>query len=338
MKVLVTGGAGYLGSHACIALREAGFAPVVVDNFANSRPAVLDRLAQITGEAMACERGDGLDARWVEQVLARHRVGAVLHFAGHKSVAESVAQPLKYYRNNVGGMVSLLDAMADSDCRTLVVSSSAAVYDASSPMPATEDSRRGPANPYGHTKLVIEDLLAALVAADPTWRVAVLRYFTAAGAHPSGLIGEDPRGAPDNLLLNVAQAAVGRRPFVSVYGNDYPTRDGTGVRDYVHVQDLAAGHVAALRALMSGERSLTVNLGTGRAHSVLEVVQAFERASGRPIPCRTAPRRPGDVAECYADPSLAQSLLGWCARRTLDDICADAWRWQRGNPGGYPEP
>jgi len=335
MNILLTGGAGYIGSHTCVALVEAGFTPVILDNFSNSQPAVLARLAQITGQTIACEKGDVLDTAWVEDVLRRHQIAAVLHFAGDKAVGESVAQPLKYYRNNIGGAVSLLQAMQAAGCKTLVFSSSATVYGDPASVPITEDFPRQHTNPYGHTKLVIEDILASMQVADASWRLGVLRYFNPVGAHPSGLIGEDPSGIPNNLMPFVAQVAIGKRPFLNVYGSDYPTPDGTGVRDYIHVQDLAEGHVAALRALLDKGESFTVNLGTGRGNSVLEVVHAFEQASGWPIPYQLAPRRPGDVAQCYADPAMAQRLLGWQAKHSLADMCRDAWRWQSGNPEGY---
>ena len=335
MNILLTGGAGYIGSHTCVALTEAGFTPVILDNFSNSHPAVLDRLASITGRRIACEQGDVLDTPWVVGVLERHRIDAVVHFAGDKAVGESVAKPLKYYRNNIGGAVSLLDAMQASPCRTLVFSSSATVYGDPASVPITEDFPRSHTNPYGHTKLVIEDILAAVQVSDPSWQVGALRYFNPVGAHPSGLIGEDPSGIPNNLMPFVTQVAIGKREFLSVYGSDYRTPDGTGVRDYIHVQDLAEGHVAALKALLDRRQSFTVNLGTGQGQSVLDVVKAFEQASGRPVPYRIAPRRPGDVAQCYADPALAHRLLGWRASRSLADMCADAWRWQSGNPDGY---
>ena len=335
MNILLTGGAGYIGSHTCAALVEAGFLPVILDNFANSHPAVLERLRKITGQKVVCERGSVLDTPWVEEVLRRHEISGVMHFAGDKAVGESVAQPLKYYRNNIGGAVSLLEAMRAADCRTLVFSSSATVYGDPASVPITEDFPRLHTNPYGHTKLVIEDMLSALGVAEPAWRMGVLRYFNPVGAHPSGLIGEDPSGIPNNLMPFVTQVAIGKRPYLNVYGNDYPTPDGTGVRDYIHVQDLAAGHVAALKTLVAQGNSFTVNLGTGCGNSVLEVVKAFEQASGRPVPYRIAPRRQGDVAQCYADPALAHSLLGWRAQHTLADMCADAWRWQSGNPDGY---
>ena len=335
MNILLTGGAGYIGSHTCVALVEAGFTPVILDNFSNSHPAVLDRLQHITGQALACEKGDVLDTAWVTQVLQRHQIAAVMHFAGDKAVGESVAQPLKYYRNNIGGAVSLLEAMQAGACRMLVFSSSATVYGDPASVPITEAFPRSHTNPYGHTKLVIEDILAAVQVSDPSWQLGVLRYFNPVGAHPSGLIGEDPSGIPNNLMPFVTQVAIGKRAFLSVYGNDYPTPDGTGVRDYIHVQDLAEGHVAALQALVEKGESFTVNLGTGQGHSVLEVVRAFEDASGRPVAHQIAPRRAGDVAQCYADPELAQQLLGWRASRSLADMCADSWRWQNGNPEGY---
>ena len=336
MNILLTGGAGYIGSHTCVALIEAGFTPVLLDNFSNSHPAVLQRLQRITGQSVVCERGDVLDTPWVEAVLRRHDIAGVMHFAGDKAVGESVAQPLKYYRNNIGGAVSQLEAMQAANCGTLVFSSSATVYGDPASVPITEAFPRQHTNPYGHTKLVIEDMLAAMGVAQPSWRLGVLRYFNPVGAHPSGHIGEDPSGIPNNLMPYVAQVAVGKRSCLSVYGSDYATPDGTGVRDYIHVQDLAAGHVAALKALqVAGGKSFTVNLGTGQGHSVLQVVRAFEQASGKPVPYQFAPRRPGDVAQCYADPALAQSLLGWHAKHTLADMCSDAWRWQSQNPGGY---
>ena len=335
MNILLTGGAGYIGSHTCVALIEAGFTPVILDNFSNSHPAVLERLQQITGQSVVCEKGDVLDTPLVVDVLARHNIAAVLHFAGDKAVGESVAQPLKYYRNNIGGAVSLLEAMQASSCRTLVFSSSATVYGDPASVPITEDFPRSHTNPYGHTKLVIEDILSAVQVSDPSWQLGVLRYFNPVGAHPSGLIGEDPSGIPNNLMPFVTQVAIGKRPFLNVYGDDYPTPDGTGVRDYIHVQDLAEGHVAALQALLATRKSFAVNLGTGRGNSVLEVVKAFEKASGRPVNYQIAPRRPGDVAQCYADPALAQQLLGWTASRSLADMCLDAWRWQSANAEGY---
>ena len=340
--ILLTGGAGYIGSHTFVALREAGFEPVILDNFANSHPAVLQRLQQITGRAPVLERGDVLDTPFVEAVLRRHQPAGVVHFAGDKAVGESVAQPLKYFHHNLGGAISLLRAMervylgdGAAGAPTLVFSSSATVYGNPASVPITEGFPRSHTNPYGHTKLVIEDMLQAVRAAQPAWRIGVLRYFNPVGAHASGLIGEDPAGMPNNLMPYVAQVAVGLRPHLNVFGHDYPTPDGTGVRDYIHVQDLAQGHVAALQALLRHGESFTVNLGTGRGYSVLEVVQAFEQASGRKVPYQLVERRAGDVAQCYADPALAGKLLGWQARRSLQEMCADAWRWQSGNPRGY---
>ncbi|HKB54870.1 MAG TPA: UDP-glucose 4-epimerase GalE, partial [Ramlibacter sp.] len=305
MNILLTGGAGYIGSHTYVSLVEAGFTPVILDNFANSHPRVLERLARITGKPVLCERGDVLDTAFVRDVLRRHGITAAVHFAGDKAVGESVAKPLKYYHNNLGGAVSLMQAMESAGCDTLVFSSSATVYGDPASVPIREDFPRSHTNPYGHTKLVIEDMLASQRVAQPSWKTAILRYFNPVGAHPSGLIGEDPAGIPNNLMPYIAQVATGRRPQLQVFGNDYPTPDGTGVRDYIHVCDLAEGHVAALQALLKSGKSLTVNLGTGRGHSVLEVVRAFERASGRPVPYRIAARRPGDMAQCYADPTAA---------------------------------
>ena len=335
MHILLTGGAGYIGSHTYLALLGSGFSPVILDDFCNSNPRVLQRLRLISARPVTCEQGTVADVAWVRSLLQRHAIGAVIHFAGFKAVGESVAQPLKYFENNLGGMMALLHAMEGSACRTLVFSSSATVYGDPASMPITEDFPRSHTNPYGHTKLVCEDMLAAMRVANPAWRTGVLRYFNPVGAHPSGLIGEDPSGPPNNLMPYVAQVAVGKRPFLNVYGNDYATRDGTGVRDYIHVQDLAQAHVAAVQALLQGADSFTVNVGTGQGHSVLEVVRAFEQASGKPVPYQFAPRRPGDVAQCYADATRAHQLLGWRAKHTLADMCADAWRWQSNNSDGY---
>jgi UDP-glucose 4-epimerase len=335
MKILLTGGAGYIGSHTFVALAQAGLLPVILDNFSNSHRAVLERLQAITGERVLCEEGDVLDTGFVEDVLRRHQISGVIHFAGDKAVGESVARPLKYYRNNLVGAISLMEAMERAGCETIVFSSSATVYGDPASVPISEDFPRSHTNPYGHTKLVIEDMLAAQQVARPSWKVAVLRYFNPVGAHPGGLIGEDPAGIPNNLMPYITQVALGQRPFLQVFGNDYPTPDGTGVRDYIHVCDLAEGHVAALKALLEQGRSLTVNLGTGRGYSVLQVVSAFEAASGRPVPYQLTARRPGDVAQCYADPTLAHRTLGWQAKRSLEEMCADAWAWQSRNPEGY---
>lgn len=335
MNILLTGGAGYIGSHTYISLVEAGYIPIILDNFSNSNLMVLERLAQICGKQAICEVGDVCDQRFVEAVIERHKVAAVVHFAAFKSVGESVSNPLSYYRNNLGGLVSLLEAMDAAKCHTLVYSSSATVYGDPASVPITEDFPRTHTNPYGHTKLVSEDVLAALLRAKPEWRIGILRYFNPVGAHPSGLIGEDPKGVPNNLMPYLTQVAVGKRAYLNVYGVDYPTQDGTGIRDYIHVMDLAEAHVAALNVLMEGGEAFTVNLGAGQGHSVLEVVHAFEQVSGQRIPVRFAGRRPGDVAECWADPSKAQQILGWRTRKSLIDMCADAWRWQQLNPNGY---
>ena len=327
--ILVTGGSGYIGSHTCVALAAAGRDILIVDNLCNSKPEVIDRLERLCGKRPAFIRGDLRDAALLDKLFAGNSIEAVIHFAGLKAVGESVAQPLAYYDNNVRGTLELLAAMGRAKVKTLVFSSSATVYGDPASVPIREDFPRSATNPYGRSKLMIEDILADLHRAEPDWRIALLRYFNPVGAHASGLIGEDPQGVPNNLLPYVAQVAAGKREYLSVWGNDYPTPDGTGVRDYIHVCDLAEGHIAALDYLAREGGLLTVNLGTGRGHSVLEMVAAFERASGRPVPYRIAPRRPGDIAQCWADPALAQKLLGWSAKRDLDAMCADAWRWQR---------
>ncbi len=335
MKILVTGGAGYIGSHTCVELINAGLDVTVFDNFCNSQPEALARVQRITGRKPALVVGDIRDAQALRNALRSSGATAVVHFAGLKAVAESVTMPLDYYENNVAGTVCLLQAMRECDVKTLVFSSSATVYGEPQKLPLTEDHPLSATNPYGRSKLMIEDMLRDLYRSDPTWRLCILRYFNPAGAHDSGLIGEDPRGTPNNLMPFVAQVAVGQRPYLNVWGNDYSTPDGTGVRDYIHVVDLAAGHLKALQHLEQGPQCLVVNLGTGVGYSVLQMVQAFEHASGKPVPIRIAPRRPGDVASCYADASLAQRTLGWQAQRSLEAMCADGWRWQITNPRGY---
>ncbi len=328
--ILITGGAGYIGSHMGVALAQAGERYLVLDNFSNSRRSVLERMGRITGHAPECVTGDVRDAALLKALFAQHRISAVIHFAALKAVGESVREPLAYYDNNVAGTVTLLQAMQAADVRTLVFSSSATVYGEPAALPIREDFARSATNPYGWTKLMMEQVLTDLDASAPgQWRIARLRYFNPVGAHESGLIGEDPRGEPNNLMPYVAQVAAGQRERLNVYGDDYPTPDGTGLRDYIHVCDLAEGHMAALRYLRQHAGLLTVNLGTGRPVSVLEMVRSFERASGRTVPYRVAPRRPGDVAACWADPSLAERQLGWRARRSVENMCADAWRWQR---------
>jgi UDP-glucose 4-epimerase len=331
----VTGGAGYIGSHTCVALLRAGWSVVAVDDFSNSSPVALERVAELAPGSLRVERADVTDRAALDRVLDAHPVDAAVHLAGLKAVGESVAQPLRYYATNVGGTLRLLEALRARGVRDVVFSSSATVYGEPDAVPLTERSRLAATNPYGRTKLHVEDVLRDVAASEPGWRVLLLRYFNPVGAHPSGRIGEDPRGVPNNLMPFVMQVAVGRRPELVVFGDDYPTPDGTCVRDYIHVDDLAEGHVAALEHLDRVDGTVAVNLGTGRGSSVLEVLQAAEAAVGRPIPHRMGPRRPGDAAESWADPSLAADLLGWRATRDLDRMCADHWRWQQANPGGY---
>ena len=323
--VLLTGATGYIGSHTWLALAAAGYRVLGIDDFSNSSPAVLDRLRMLSGAEPAFERGDICDAAVLERVFARGRIDAVVHFAAFKAVGESTQRPLAYYRNNLGGLLALCEAMQRHGCGRLVFSSSATVYGNPQALPIREDAPLAAANPYGATKLMGEQILRDAAAADPRLHVACLRYFNPVGAHESGLIGEDPRGTPNNLMPYVAQVAVGRLPRLQVYGNDYPTADGTGVRDYIHVTDLAEGHVAALAHLLDGGEGLTVNLGTGRGHSVLEVVRAYEAASGRPVPYPFAPRRRGDVGACWADASLARERPGWEARLDLADRKSARW-------------
>ncbi|MBT9490208.1 MAG: UDP-glucose 4-epimerase GalE [Rubrivivax sp.] len=333
--VLLTGAAGYIASHTWLALLAAGHQVVGVDDFSNSSPEVLKRLQRLSGQAPVFERLDVCDAAAVDTLLQRHHIHAAVHFAAFKAVGESVAQPLAYYRNNIGGLVNVCSALQRHGIKRFVFSSSATVYGDPEHLPLTENARLTATNPYGQTKLMGETILRDLGAADPGWQTATLRYFNPVGAHDSGLIGEDPRGTPNNLMPYVAQVAVGRRECLQVYGDDYDTPDGTGVRDYIHVVDLAEGHVAALARLFDHPGPVTVNLGTGRGYSVLEVVRAYAAASGRPVPYRIVPRRPGDVAACYADPALAAQLLGWRAQHDLDRMCADSWRWQSLNPNGF---
>lgn len=334
MNILVTGGAGYIGSHTCVELLAAGHAIVVFDNFSNSHPASLARIEQITGQRPILVEGDIRDQAAIEQALRRYRCEAVIHFAGLKAVGESVEKPLSYYDCNVIGTHRLLSAMQNCAVRTLVFSSSATVYGEPQRLPLTEDHPLSATNPYGRSKLFIEDMLRDLYRADPGWRIAILRYFNPVGAHESGLIGENPQGIPNNLMPFVAQVAVGRREFLNVWGNDYPTSDGTGVRDYIHVVDLALGHLKALQWL-DAPKCCEINLGTGNGYSVLAVVKAFEQASGKAVPYRISPRRAGDVAACYADPARAKRDLGWQAQRGLELMCRDHWNWQKNNPSGY---
>ncbi len=335
--ILVTGGAGYIGSHTVLLLLEAGHEVVVVDNLDNSAEESLRRVERITGKRMVFIKGDVNDRPLLDQVFSDFDISAVVHFAGLKAVGESVRAPLAYYRANVCGTLVLCEAMAAAGVFTLVFSSSATVYGDPDQMPISETQPTGqPSNPYGRTKLVVEEMLRDLQASDQRWRCALLRYFNPMGAHQSGLIGEDPRDIPNNLLPYVAQVAVGKRAELSVYGDDYNTPDGTGVRDYIHVMDLARGHLAALAYLAAQDANVhTWNLGTGRGYSVLEMVRAFEAASGRAIPYRIVPRRPGDIAVCYSDPGKAARELNWRAEKSLEDMMLDAWRWQSQNPNGY---
>ncbi len=334
-RVLLTGATGYIASHTWLALQAAGFEVVGVDNFVNSSPQVLPRLHRLGGVKPVFEQIDVLDQAALDGVFRRHDIEAVIHFAALKAVGESTAKPLDYYQNNLGSLMSLARAMGEHAVSKLVFSSSATVYGTPEQLPLTESSPLSSTSPYGATKLMGEAILRDVARARPDWSVATLRYFNPVGAHESGEIGENPRGTPNNLMPYITQVAVGLRERLTVFGNDYPTPDGTGVRDYIHVQDLAEGHVAALRHLIDKQSSATVNLGTGRGHSVLELIAAFEKASGRAIPYDIAARRPGDVAACYADASLARELLGWQSRRDLATMCEDSWRWQRLNPNGY---
>ena len=333
--VLVTGGAGYIGSHTVLLLLEAGRRVLVLDNLSNSSREALERVAAITGKRAEFVEGDIRDTALLDRLFQEHEIGSVIHFAGLKAVGESVAQPLRYYDCNVTGSLRLLEAMDRAGVRNLVFSSSATVYGDPASVPIREDFPLSATNPYGATKLHIEDMLRDLHRADPRWSVALLRYFNPVGAHESGRIGEDPNGEPNNLMPYVAQVAVGKREQLRVFGDDYDTPDGTGVRDYIHVMDLAEGHLAALDALARDGGLITTNLGTGRGYSVLDMVRAFAAASGREVRYQIAERRPGDVASCYADPAHAKQVLGWEAKRGIDTMCADHWRWQSENPNGY---
>jgi len=333
--VLVTGGAGYIGSHTVLLLLEAGHQVLVLDNLSNSSRDALERVATLTGKQAQFVEGDIRDVALLDRLFKEHRIGSVIHFAGLKAVGESVARPLDYYDCNVTGSLRLLEAMERAGVRHLVFSSSATVYGDPASVPISEDFPLSATNPYGATKLHIEDMLRDLYRADPRWSLALLRYFNPAGAHESGRIGEDPNGEPSNLMPYIAQVAVGKREQLRVFGGDYDTADGTGVRDYIHVMDLAEGHLAALEALTGDGGLITTNLGTGRGYSVLEMVRAFAAASGREVSYQIVERRPGDVAACYADPAHAKKVLGWEARRGIEAMCVDHWRWQSENPNGY---
>ncbi|MEH0740901.1 UDP-glucose 4-epimerase GalE [Vibrio cholerae] len=337
MNVLVTGGMGYIGSHTCLQMIAAGMTPVIVDNLYNSKRSVLERIEKVSGQTPTFIEGDIRDKALMKQVLVEHNIDAVIHFAGLKAVGESVEKPLEYYDNNVNGTLVLVDAMREAGVKTLVFSSSATVYGDPASVPITEDFPTSATNPYGRSKLMVEECLTDFQNANPDWSITLLRYFNPVGSHPSGELGEDPQGIPNNLMPFVSQVAVGRREFLSVFGDDYPTKDGTGVRDYIHVMDLSDGHVAALEKVGQTSGLHIYNLGTGNGYSVLEMVHAFEKASGKPVPYQIAPRRAGDIAECWADPSKAQRELGWSATRTLDEMTQDTWRWQSNNPNGFPD-
>lgn len=334
-KILVTGGTGYIGSHMVVELMEEGHEAVIVDNLSNSRPEVLERIGELTGRSPAFREADLRDEKTLDAIFEEHDVDAVIHFAGSKAVGESVEKPLFYYDNNVGGTICLCRCMMRHGVEDLVFSSSCTVYGDPEEVPITEDAPVSPYNPYGRTKLCIEEMLRDIQRSQPGWNVALLRYFNPVGAHPSGLIGEDPGSTPQNLMPYITQVAVGRLEKLSIYGDDYPTVDGTGVRDYIHVVDLVRGHLSALDKLRENPGTVTYNLGTGTGYSVLQMVRAFEEVSGKQIPYEITGRRPGDVAEVFADPSLARRELGWEAEKGLEDICRDAWNWQSKNPKGY---
>jgi len=334
-NIFITGGLGYIGSHTSVVLIEAGFKVSIIDNLSNSHPNVLDRIELISGVRPTFYEGDIRDRSLLEDIFSSQAFDAVIHFAGLKAVGESVDKPIDYYDNNVSGSVSLVIAMKQAKIDTLVFSSSATVYGDPHTVPIEENFPCITTNPYGGSKLIIENILVDLSAAEPEWSIGRLRYFNPVGAHEGGLIGENPEGVPNNLMPYIAQVAAGRREKLRVFGGDYPTPDGSGVRDYIHVMDLAEGHLAALRYCQNNNGLLTVNLGTGQGISVMQMIEAFERVSGQQVPFEIVDRRPGDIAQCWADPSLAKRVLGWVAVRSLDDMCADAWRWQYMNPTGY---
>ncbi|MCG9749223.1 UDP-glucose 4-epimerase GalE [Vibrio brasiliensis] len=336
MKVLVTGGMGYIGSHTCVQMIEAGIEPVIVDNLCNAKDEVLNRIASLTGKTPAFYLGDIRDEAFLDSVFSKHDIKAVIHFAGLKAVGESVEKPLEYYDNNVNGTLVLARSMRKAGVKSIVFSSSATVYGDPQQVPITEDSPTGATtNPYGRSKYMVEQCLSDLFAAEQDWSITLLRYFNPVGAHPSGIMGEDPQGIPNNLMPFIAQVAVGRREYLSIFGDDYPTQDGTGIRDYIHVMDLADGHIAALKSV--GEKSglHVYNLGTGKGSSVLQMVEAFSKACGKAVPYQICPRRAGDIAECWASTEKAERDLGWKAARSVDEMTADTWNWQSNNPQGY---
>ncbi|CAG9213362.1 TPA: UDP-glucose 4-epimerase GalE [Burkholderia vietnamiensis] len=333
--ILVTGGAGYIGSHTTVELLDNGYDVVIVDNLVNSKVEAVRRIERITGKTPAFHQVDVCDEAALAKVFDAHPITGAIHFAALKAVGESVAKPLEYYQNNLGGLLAVLKVMRERNVRQFVFSSSATVYGVPERSPIDESFPLSATNPYGQSKLIAEQILRDLEVSDPSWRIATLRYFNPVGAHSSGLIGEDPAGIPNNLMPYVAQVAVGKLEKLRVFGSDYPTPDGTGVRDYIHVVDLAKGHIAALDTLATRDASFVVNLGTGQGYSVLEVVRAFEKASGRPVPYELVARRPGDIAECYANPQAAADIIGWRATLGIEEMCADHWKWQEGNPRGF---
>ncbi|MDQ1000342.1 UDP-glucose 4-epimerase [Neobacillus niacini] len=335
MAILVTGGAGYIGSHTCVELLSVGYELIILDNFSNSKPESLNRVQEITGKSFKVYKVDLLDRIGLEDVFSNNDIEAVIHFAGMKAVGESMMVPLHYYHNNITGTLILCDVMKKYGVRNLVFSSSATVYGMPERVPISEEFPLGATNPYGRTKLIVEEILRDLYVSDDSWSIALLRYFNPIGAHESGIIGEDPNGIPNNLMPFITQVAVGKLKELQVFGSDYPTVDGTGVRDYIHVVDLANGHLKALEKARSSNGVEAYNLGTGTGYSVLEIVSAFEKASGKKVPYRIVDRRPGDVAVCYADPAKAKNELGWTAEKGIKDMCRDSWRWQEKNPNGY---
>ena len=337
MAILITGGAGYIGSHTCVELLNAGYEIIVVDNFSNSKPEALKRVSQITGKEFKVYEADLLEKEKIEKIFLENEIEAVIHFAGLKAVGESVEEPLWYYHNNLFSTIILCEVMKKYNVKNLVFSSSATVYGMPERFPIAEDFPLSALNPYGQTKLMIEEILRDLYTSDPSWSISLLRYFNPVGAHKSGLIGENPNGIPNNLMPYISQVAVGKLNELNVFGNDYPTSDGTGVRDYIHVVDLAIGHLRALEKILPTNGVEAYNLGTGNGFSVLEIVAAFEKASGRNIPYKITARRPGDTGVCYADPTKAKVELGWVAERGIEEMCEDSWRWQFNNPNGYEE-
>ncbi|MBR6785606.1 MAG: UDP-glucose 4-epimerase GalE [Clostridia bacterium] len=336
MSILVTGGAGFIGSHTCVELLEAGYDTIILDNLCNSKSESVKRIKEITGKDVKFYECDIRDREGLDKIFAENKIDAVIHFAGLKAVGESCEKPLEYYDNNIGGTVILCEAMKAAGCKKIVFSSSATVYGSENPSPLKEDMPEGKTtNPYGTTKLYIERILKDLYASDNEWSICLLRYFNPIGAHKSGRIGEDPNGIPNNLVPYIAQVAIGRREFLSVFGSDYDTADGTGVRDYIHVVDLALGHIKAVEKVLSEKSCSTYNLGTGTGYSVLDVVKAFEKASGREVAYKIVDRRPGDIATCFSDPLKAREELGWVATRGIDEMCEDSWRWQSQNPNGF---